>query len=949
MYSDTTIGANLGIRSGNVRYGEPPFSTIMCDVEEENRDDLPLFLSAFAALAARMVRVDCMILNGNTSNTNVVRDLLSEDYLRALGSFTSTTPSSLWALLPASYGYDPRRVITDVLVRFLGAPSHGIENIVQLLQGLVGPSPLVPSLFPKILQPLINVWSIMVHYRALMDANGFDSSALQEPLRRIPTEAYRVFQLTDSVFQDSITKQVSALSQHVAEKMLEYLSPLLFMIASADENVTTSTLQKLPGISHELGMRYGPSIVELTWKFRLLKKCFTEGRMEIRVLGVWLMRNELINNVYGRFMSGEKSNWGNPVAQYIADFILDNKLVEYLVGVESHAQLIKHSGNIFAFLAVTQRYTEAETDAIWKAVCTSQDSRLVDAILQALGDVVPLAHYSTLLYFVTKLNELPLQSFDGTMITYAEKVTTHLLINWRSHTSDAERKMDMPPYQLFIRLIRQSAANKSLATQKQSRIIEFATTRLKSLLLEGPSDADLKSIYEDCVNDISEGTPLVTGSLSALLALVDDRPKDPIIALASTYGISSLVIGEFASTIETGSLQELKAEALIEHLEPRLNFLRYIIIYAPQSIDLENGQRLWDHMLGIQSLNRQARDMAWTMLAEAVNACVARNLFIDRCLVSHIPQLQPSSFATKHSLTFLGQVILYEARLKDSRSHEHQPRLPPSGIELLWHLSIVVPPRTIELEAIDNLVNYYLNLPNGQRSPRSVTESIYIEVVERCIRQLTNAASRLKACFNGVADSGDGAAVKVASEEQTAAHRLSFMRSLLIMKEFVKGARSRPTFSPPRQATTQIRRVGHDVKGRPMNLPYQTFNGSLTSGVLRLDVGDEETLEELSQRLRILSGFTEFTLVAGGRRLSLEDSREESLREMKINQNSFLLVKNSLPTDSATVLALVSDLKPLEGEIMKHFAILYDLLAMENGLAKEVILPPRCFGLDLLH
>ena len=408
----------------------------MREDDDEVRDDLPLFLSAFAALTARMVRLDCIILDGLPPDPTIVREPFSEEYLKALVSFTSFGPNTLWQILPASYGYDCRRVVTDIIVRFVGTPSHGIENITELVQNLVYPS---PSLITKVEQPLNVVFCIMSHYRVIQETVGLDTSALQEPLPRIFAKVYKIFQLVDPVLQECISKQLPALNQHLADLMVPYLSQFLSLPIHLDESIAAPLLQKLPSLSPELSRQFGSTIIELTWKVHLFRKCITEGRMEIRVLGVYMMRNELVN-VWHRFMKADRSNWGHPVAQYISDFILDYKLVEYLVGVESHAQLIKHSGNIFGFLVVTQRYTEAETDAIWKAVCTSQDPRLVDAILEALTNLLPLAQYPILLYYVQKLNELPLQNFDSTMIIYARKLFSAMLTTWSNERTDAEAR-----------------------------------------------------------------------------------------------------------------------------------------------------------------------------------------------------------------------------------------------------------------------------------------------------------------------------------------------------------------------------------------------------------------------------------------------------------------------------------------------------------------------------
>ena len=917
-------------------YGAPSLNALLSDDQDENGQDLQHFLSAFFALIARNLKLDSNILDGNSSIVNFTHDLAPDDYVRCLAMFTHFTNSAFWNLLHSTYGYDSQRMYTAIILRFIEAPSYGIEAISQLLQRLMNRSADTPGLLPKIWTPLNAVNRILHFYRSLQDTDGFDSAALPQPLRKIPSKVYKLIEAADVTLQTFISKQMPALTHTMAETMVMHLSQLRVLAASSDEKLAATMLQAIPNASPELKRRFGPAIIELTWKFQIFRKCFQEGRMEIRVQGVELMQQELVNNLYSRFMNRDGSKWDHPVAQYIANIILENRLVQYLVGVESHVQLITRCGNIFGFLAVTHRYTEAETDAIWKAVCTSQDSRVVDAILNTLNGVVPVAQYHVLLYLTTKLNDLPIQSFDSTMIHYAQNLLNCLHNKWKIEERVADTKMDMPPYHLCIRLIRQSAANISLGPHKQREITAFATHLLKCMLEQGPSDADRKSIYEECVKDIAGATQFATGSISAILALLGDHSKDGIVSLTSTYNISNLLIEEFASLVETGSLRELTFEALSEHLGPRLTFFTLIFLYAPQSIDLENGQRLWDLMLGPRSLNEGARDRAWISLAEAIRQCLVRNIFIDRCLVNYLPTLPPSSFATRHSLVFLEQVIRYESRAKSLSPRDQGLPPSPSGVELLWHLSVVVPPMTIELEAINKLVSYYLNLPNGQRSPRTVTESIYNEVVERCIRQLTTAASKLKAYSDGNSSGEDESMVIVVSEEDWIAQRLCFTRSLLIMKEFVKGARSKPSFSPPRQTVSWVQRDDHNVKGKPMNLPYQTFNGCATSNIHRINVGEEETVEDLSQQLRRLSGFALFTLIAGGRRLDLEADKHRTLEEMKIDQNSFLLVKRVINTDSAYEVPVVANLKPLEGELMKHFATLYSLLMMEDGLAREV-------------
>ena len=905
------------------------------DGDFDNRQYFQDFLVAFAGLAARMVQIDCQTISECAEDANVTPDLGSHRYIRCILWMAMPNQLPLWKLLHETYAYDFKPTTTAIFERFLQSPSDGIKNLSRFEKGILERTQNVPSLHQQLWTPLNIINKLMQYYLSLQESNRELEDDLRlylspsSILHTLPSEAYDLFQAMDSMLQNFVSKQVSALSLELSKGLVNELSLLLRFAATADEHLAGRLLLEHRVIVPDLSKDDCPIMVEMAWKFQLLKKCIMEGRMEIRVQGVESMQQELVG-IYTNYIQRAKSTKDHPIAQYLADFVLANKLVEYIVGIDSHPQLINRSGNIAGFLVITSRYTEAESDAIWKTVAASQDSRVIDAVLHMLTNIFNISLYSTLLYLATKLNELPLHMFDTRMMQYGKSLLDYL----RRKRND-DRKIDMPPYHLCIRLIRQAAADETLPLHRKRDIQQFATNELQQLLLYGPSGADRKIIYEECIKDIDRRTRFATGSISAINAFLGQNPETGIRSLAAGFDLTPLVIGEFVHVIQNETSIPSTSQIHDEGLVARLTLLQQIITIIPDTITPEIGQQLWEIMVGPMALNGRARDAAWTTLVRATHSSHARNPFIDRCIAEYLPQLNPMLF-TAGTLGFVKQATSYEARLNAIPGEGGRLDDDTLAAELLWHLCLVAPAETIEVKAINLLVGLYLDASNTNQAPSSAVEETHIELVQRCIRQLTTAASALRAFSDGNSSGEDESMIIVVSEEEAHSKRLCFTRSLLILKEFVQGIKSRPLYSPPSQDKISSPLNVQDLKGEPICIRYQSFNGGTATGINAIDAGDLETAEDLSYRLVKLTGFSKFTTIANGQKLDLASCSSSTLRDL--NLKGLLIIRRAHDAEPIVGPAPESSLRPVEIEVLKHFHELYELLSMEYPLAHDVSL-----------
>lgn len=908
--------------------------------DADHRQDLEDLLVAFAALTTRMVKLDCQALEDMAEGANVRTEVPSQAYLRCLSYFSFQHAVPFWTTLHRSHDYDYHTTITATTLRFVEAPGNGFQYLTRMLVLSLSRSTSAQDLAVRSYYPLQLVNRIVEHYVSLKGIDEPLAKTLLDTMVQLPTKAYQLFQAVDPVYQQLITKQVTTLNGDINRDMVIHLSCLLSSVARADERLQASMSQNYPTITDALYGPHGPVVALLTWKLLVLRKCLMEGRMELRVQGVDTMQQELVS-VYKTYMVRELGQYENALAQHVADLLIANRFVEYLVGVESHPKLINQSANIVGFLVITHRYRATETDAIWRKVTLSQDSRTVDAILTMLNGFINLADYDTLLYLTSKLSQLPLQSFDQSMLDYG----VHLLLALQQHwkTLDADTKLDLPPYHLCIRLIREAASDNHLLAERKRALNVFGTQQLRVLLRLGPNEADRNTIYENCIRDIKSRSQFSTGSISALHALLGQNAREEIVRLANDFDLTRLVVGELSYRAEKDSFSNTTTDAIDELLGPRLGLLEAIIIYAPDSLDIENGQRLWDSIMNRPSLHEVVRDRALIMLVQAIRSCSTRNSFIDKCIILYLPELEPALFATRHSLSFVEQIIYYESRLAQSMHDNEEQYVAPSGTTLLWRFASVVPSGTVELEAIHRLVALYLDSPKAKDSPRAAMEASYVEVVDRCISQLSLAATALKGFTDGTSSGEDEPMIVVASEEEIQAHKLSFSRSLLILKEFVHGARSRPMYSPPQETIAQLPSESRAFNGLPLRLKYQAFNGGLSHGINSIDLGDLESVSDLSQRFVDQTGFRKFTVIAGGERLDLQEAPARTLRDIKIDQKGLLILRKVHDDSAPPDITPVSKPMPLQGEIMKHFAKLHPLLGVEDVLARKVRNPKLFF------
>ncbi|KAJ5151117.1 uncharacterized protein N7482_010369 [Penicillium canariense] len=896
------------------------------------------FLFDYVQIALHMIRMECLVLRHLVDEPETVtEESICKEYLQplALVLLPAQIPTPLYRALEKLYPADATNLVIQIRAATLAPP-------IDIARTLTEWTSLILKLIPRYPHQTGSLYHIMLIANTLADCqlersqdmdddDTSDSSITETPSIR---SLYEMVRLIDDMYQEWITKKSPWATSDLSEQLLRAISHhYKHQCVRNPEFVNELSNDLSISLPEDASLAEQALVIFWTWKFGVLKKHIMEGRMELRVHGVEAMQSDLVH-VWRSSISSNSGGVNLPYVQQLVQFIQDNQIVDYLVGVDSHPQLISRSSNIVGFLIVTNTYTDSVTDVIWKTVTESQDGRIVSEVLSMLVRTFGMHPTAApnLLYVCKKVLELPLDRFDTGMLEFCNRLLS------RMYEHPSERRVfdnsdpiyvDTLPLQLCVRLIRDSTAADDLSVEQKKNLQKFGSQRLVSLISAGISEADRMGIYERCIQDIAEMNQFTAGSIQALSALVPANDVQEMWKLATDFDLTGLVIADLLQTVKNDQ-DDFADDFSHLGLVSRLTILFRLIDMVPETITAELGKALWDDILLSDKLGPEGHNAVWNMLVSALGRSSKSNPFLNRCIHEYLPSLVPKDY-TKEILAFAKQSIIYEVRFNPPPPAGENEVVSIPGMDRIWTFILTAPPGTIEVQATRFAIEVYLDHSIIRSSPRSAVEATHIALVERCVDQLKSAAATLKA-LDGNGDS------PMESETETgelSAEELRFRRSLYFLHHLLSGLRARPQYSSPKGSPPSL--PERPLKGNPVDISWQSFNGNTSSKVNILQIGGLSTAADLVERLTQLAGFSKFSAIAGGQRVELLKNPDAMVKDMKVLQAGLIMLRKAPDAQEVSrVDSRRQSLTSVDSEVLKHFDELYDLLALNDDLAREI-------------
>ena len=912
-------------------------------------EDLVDFFVAFAQIAKLLIDFD----------THNLRALSGENESHDLKSFTPVSAQYLQSLvwiisaripfydyLTRAHSFDRTHFHTLVIDR-LGAKTVSLlPSMSALLSEICDVLPRRSDLFRSFHNVLQITSSMMAPW---MNMNGNDTRfvpAMFSQLDLIRDGAGELILQADAAIQHAIGKQFAWLNLDTAKTIFEVLNPMVSTIAVEIPQIGQGIISSVGVGFADSDLTDLPTTMPYAWKFKILRRFITNGRMELRVYGVETMSNDLVQVFKHHISNQPYPPMTHPLVRYLVKFIKENQLVEYVVGVDSHPQLIRRAHNIVGFLCVSKTYTDGDTDNIWKTIFDSQDPRTIQEVFTLLQLCFNLYELPDLYYICRKLSEYPFQRIDHLALQF----TANLFDSIRSKTGLLALQNgsvgDPITWTLCIRMLREASMEENASLEQAplirrdfpqylSNVLSF--TRTEPSFTNDGSDWD--QIITEAATNLEAHNKYAAGDVQVLNCLLGLLGRVGAADAVQKYNLLALLVADFAylrdqfDSIVGRNVATRSIEAMYE---VRSSLLHYFIHNVPELFTADLVQELWTSLYAFSPLPPSVRVTAWEKLSHAtkIKQNKEENIVLDLIIDKHLQTLAPRDY-DQPVLDFIRTSVQYTIRITPQDSLDGEEVIVVPGIERMWKVMLEAPPNTVENEATDFIIRMYLDNTHVTKRSKAVIDATHSSLVDRSVQQVMASASKLKSYTDGTMSGEDEPMVIIASEEEIRAEELRFDRSLLFLRKFLEGMKLRPRYSPVPDQQPQPLPDFPGKRGEVIELNVEVIASKyVTEKMQKVAVGSENTGDELYKYLCEASGFTQFTIFNLGKKLLLA-GQTMTVAETKVASGG-LIVQKTFNTPESPPTRSTRATSPVDNKIMHHFDDLYDLLEADERLSREM-------------
>ncbi|KAF2277934.1 uncharacterized protein EI97DRAFT_441220 [Westerdykella ornata] len=923
----TIFWADFDVFVGKVLSRKQPYGRFCRDALDA-QEIVYSFLKCYVILCARILRAEADMLSQAIGDGDPEPNLIGYKYIRHLQMLFRPEGVNLFTILGRDYGADIPDLVNRLWTDFLESPTNGLQHLLADV-AVIGQKASSPGRNSTIYNatPLWSYAGRFLHEipgaEGVLDRNEFCRAAV------------RYFWICDNLLQDPsnvtdvapIRDIISGLSELLADACqwdravaLDFVKALLpsEWNNQGESSSGSSAIESL-ALANSHGARSRPALVCNAWRFKLLKRYLVKGKMELRVMSISAM-DQILVHMWKAYNQSEEG-MQHPVLQYLAQFLLDEQIIDYIISVESHPQLICRSGNIVGFLVVSHRFSEEQADAIWRSLSNSQDPRVVSAILAMLRQITNLMRVQDLLYLSNKLYNHPVESYTIEMLRFNVDIYERLRHNISSWPVIHEHAR---PWDVAIRMIQETGPSRDSTKQK----LELHREACEQLEHMSASISERHPIYDACAKHIAEKSPKATGSIRAINIIWKHHSYTDSSFFRSRSDIVTWILNELCSFIEAEARQEIYQ--LYPHaLEIRLDMLRSLVSQVPEAIPRELYIQIWDHTVGRFAFDNRSRDRAWQKFTDCSRSGT-RSRFCKELIMSYIPGLDPQYY-THGMFDFVACFRFPSWTESPSESNEDPLQIP--GADLLWQLMMKAPPGTIEDKVADLLAARYVKVSIYENLTVDNLEAAHVALAGKCANELLKAHRILRS--GGLERPTDAMDVGL-SEDARKQTELRLSRTVLLQKILLKNIRERSAFRHSQALESDDEPMEtEDVVGEPIEITYNATNS--TSRREKLLMGIANTVQELEHRLCRATGFTKVNIFSSGRKINSLEQLQAKLAETTLTSNAHILVQKAAGSASLKPHAYErSGTSAFEAAVLAHFEELFACMDSDDHVSQAI-------------
>ncbi|PSN73883.1 ubiquitin C-terminal hydrolase-like protein [Corynespora cassiicola Philippines] len=912
-----------------------PFGDTFCDDTQTEEDIFYNFFRSYLVLCSSLLQVDAELLSRAEGTYEL--PLLCNKHLRHLFMLLRSEKSPVFHILAKEYGAATSEMGDRLMCDFIRA--GGVQHLLQFAEAAYNKVSVSMQgwIATWVTQTLSTVGWFVIDIRddELIDRRRFYRDVLQyfrtytkdmdKPSKDVDIGVFRDLILFFTNLLSELCSWDTFIAAQLATEFLDFRDP--------ESPASTTSEGNREAIGYERFCRdpnnYA-ALVTNAWKFKLLRKYIVKGRMDFRVMSIGTMDASLVD--IWREYSATGAGVNHPVMQYLAEFLLHERVVDYIISVDSHPQLISRSGNIVGFLVVTHRYSTLQTDAIWNTVCHCQDHRVVSATMTMIRGIIGLMEAPELLYLCSKLYELPIETYSLDLVRFLRELTGKLqpkYICW------PETELSARPWNVCVRILQDSSPGKE-STPNMAMLHAEACEQLRQLAVV-VSTEERHRIFSECDALIASRSTKSTGCIRAMFVLASAVQGDSNFFIHNS-DVTRHLIEETCHFVDIESKAGF-SPSTVAALQCRLDMICMLICRAFDAIPVDLYETTWDHLVGKNTQTRHQRDLAWSKFSEAARLS-PKSDFCQQLISSYVPKLEPQ-FYTKGFFDFVAAYRFPTVQEEITEGQEERTLPQIRGADLLWSILLSAPHQSIEDSCARLLATRYLEVDIAQDITVEQVESIHVALVEERIQRLLSAYKTLrnKAAEPDAADDTMDISLSDTSRQQTELH---FTRTILFLKIMLMQIRNRPEFCRSRRTDSKIEVLDDVPFGNEIEIPYQ-YQAATKQEKGSVSMNSDHTLEDLHRRLCFVTGFSKINLFAKGQRWNIAEKGIQKLIDLGLNGMLVTVQKAPGSEETYPVVEYSSNCSVFEATLLNHWEELFACMDSDDQVSSVLFEFLGCF------
>ncbi|KAL0931794.1 ubiquitin carboxyl-terminal hydrolase [Colletotrichum truncatum] len=897
-------------------------------VTRDTRHAITEFFLAYSKLASFFVEFDYLTAQAFQIAPESERrqpDFLLGRYVPPLMSFARREESrSQNGQLSDEENYWSRSSDIAEMMNLFQSESGSIKGLSKLTQVHLNNAPRYQHLM-DVLLPIANITALVLQ----KTIQAVRAQAIPENIEIAKArlaEGHVLYDMVSGALNTIIERNVTQLSNETSAAIITALSEILKYSLNGDDELATERLKAHRQRYPQLPSKFTPEAISLEWRLSMLGKLITSSQMQLRVMAASTMCHDLVT-CWKKYGDNEEDS--NQLLTYVAEYLLRTKLVDYILGPTCHPEITLESGNIVGFLVVTRFYRNEQSDLLWQTITTTQDPRIAEALMRMTQSIANLFYKEQLLYLCEKLHSLPIDNFTSPVRNLCDAILRNLQTKFQLNGETPS----ISPLSLCIRLLRQSSVYSPDSHIAYPEVHHFAMTKFRDLARDGLDPEVRKEFYADCIKDIAAKSSTTLGTLWCLSMALRPAIATELRVLTTEHNLTALLVDELEHAIEQGKQAGIPM-VLCEHINsPRRELISCILNHEPTTVSADLGPRLWDMLVGHGTACQEDRNAGWLIINTIPDSALG-NPFLSVCFTEYLPNLARDCLC-EGALQFVRSAVLPRVNDINDIILDDEESLAQSGVEQLWRMILDADNSTLVEAAIQTLVGeIYIDSKSILTYPHYRACQVHLGLVNRCLKQMEDAAKRLESFNDGTRSGDDEPMVIVATDEQIREQERIFTRSLAVLRHFLKAHQAKSHFSAPdlRALTPGSPSV---AEGESAELKFQSFDGNKQTDIIPLEVGRRNTAASLLASIRQATGFENYRIYYRGHPFAPNEVDVcRSLEELKIHDGLILVKRDENGIAAATRIKPGASL--LEIEILGHFKQLWNYLSMQETLAREI-------------